>query len=90
MNNLTSMKKEFFICQCNNTEHQLVFNYFEDELGGDVYVEVHLVPASFWKRIKNAFKYIFGHKSRCGDFSEFIFKKEDADKLQIIVDYLKA
>ena len=52
MNNLTSMKKEFFICQCNNTEHQLVFNYFEDELGGDVYVEVHLVPTSFWKRIR--------------------------------------
>lgn len=45
---------------------------------------------SFWKRIKNAIKYIFGHRSIYGDFDEFIFKKEDANKLQAIVDYLKA
>lgn len=90
VNYLANMEKEFFICQCNNTEHQLVFNYFKDDIGGDVYVEVHLVPDSFWKRIKNAVKYIFGHRSKYGDFDEFIFKKEDANKLQEVVDYLKS
>lgn len=90
VNYLADMIKEFFICQCNNTEHQLVFKYFENDIGGDVYVEVHLVPDSFWNRIKNAIKYIFGYRSKYGDFDEFIFKKEDANKLQSVVDYLKA
>lgn len=90
VNYLADMESKFFICRCNNTEHQLVFNYFEDDIGGDVYVEVHLVPDSFWKRIKNAIKYIFGHRSKYGDFDEFIFKKEDANKLQEVVDYLKS
>lgn len=46
------MERKFFICQCNSIEHQLVFSYSKDEIGGDVYMEVHLVPDSFWKRIK--------------------------------------
>ena len=88
MNELENMEQEFFICQCNNAEHQLIFSYFKDDNFGDVYVTVHLVPDSFWKRIKNAIKYIFGYKSKYGDFDEFIFKKEDASKLQNVVNYL--
>lgn len=53
-------------------------------------MSIHLVSDSFWKRIWNAIKYIFGHCFIYGDFDEFIFKKEDANKLQAIVDYLKA
>lgn len=90
VNKLANMEQEFFICQCNSPEHQLIFTYFSDEIGGDVYVLVHLKPDSLWERIKNAIKYIFGYKSKYGDFDEFIFKKEDANKLQAVVDYLKA
>lgn len=35
-------------------------------------------------------KYICGHRSIYGDFDEFIFDVDDADRLQIIVDHLKA
>lgn len=89
MNELENMEQEFFICQCNNIEHQMVFRYFKDDDFGDVYVTIHLVPDSFWKRIKNAFKYIFGYKSKYGDFDEFILKPTDADRLQEIVNYLR-
>lgn len=79
---------EVFICKCYNTEHQLIFSYFTDEK--DVYVSVHLIPEyRIFKRIWNAIKYIFGHRSRYGHFDEFIFKPEDADKLQSIVNFLK-
>ena len=78
--------EELFICQCENTEHQLIFR----EIEGDVYVSIHLKTDSFWKRFKNGVKYIFGHKSRYGDFDEFIFKNEDAYKLQKIVEQLKS
>lgn len=90
VNKLADMEQEFFICRCNSSEHQLIFTYFSDEVDGDVYVSVHLKPDSFWKRIRNAIKYVFGYRSKYGDFDEFIFKKEDANKLQSVVDYLKA
>lgn len=80
------MSDELFICQCCNTEHQLIFSSIDDE----VYVSVHLRPGNFWYRLKNAFRYLLGKRSIYGDFDEFIFKKEDADRLQSIVDKLKS
>ena len=81
---------DLFICQCNNTEHQLTFSYFPKEKG-DVYVSIHLTPEyNIWRRIWMAIKYVFGYKCRYGYFDEFIFKKSDADKLQAVVNYLKA
>lgn len=84
-----SEKYELFICQCENTEHQLIFSY--DKELKCVYASVHLIPESnFWKRIKYAIKYIFGYRCKYGHFDEFIFKTEDTDKLQSIVNYLKS
>lgn len=79
---------ELFICECHNTEHQLIFSYFDDE-DDKVYVSVHLIPeCRIWKRIINAIKYIFGYRSRYGHFDEFIFQKKDAHKLVKIAKYL--
>ena len=82
---------ELFICQCHNTEHQLIFSYFPEDEDKDVYVSVHLIPeCRLWKRIWRAIRYIFGYRSRYGHFDEFIFKKSDALRLQKVVDYLKS
>lgn len=81
---------ELFICQCQNTEHQLIFSYFPDDNENEVYVSMHLIPDNFWKRLVNTVKYLFGHKSKYGDFDEFIFNNQDADKLQSIVNYLRS
>lgn len=86
--NPPKLNHELFICECNNTEHQLIFSYFTDEK--EVYVSIHLLPEySIWNRILAAIKYIFGYKCRNGNFDEFIFQKEDADKLQSIVNHLR-
>lgn len=83
------IEHELFICQCNNTEHQLIFSYFPDD--HDVFVSVHLTPElNIWKRIWIAIKYIFGYKCCYGHFDEFIFKKSDAGKLQKVVNFLKS
>ena len=85
------MKEELLICECSNAEHQLIFRYFEDEDWKEVYMTTHLSEYNnFWKRLKYAIKYVFGYKSKYGAFDEFILRKEDADKLQGIVDYLKS
>lgn len=80
---------ELFICQCHNTEHQLIISYDKD--WEDVFLSVHLIPENnIFKRIWTGIKYIFGHRSRYGHFDEFIFKKSDATRLQKVVDYLKS
>lgn len=85
------IRHELFICRCDSTEHQLIFSYFDDDLNERfVYCNVNLIPEqNIWKRIKNGIKYIFGYKSKYGQFDEFIFKKEDVHKLEEIVKYLK-
>lgn len=83
-------RNELFICSCNSVEHQLIFSYFDDEIGGNVYCTIHLLPErNVLKRFWNAMKYVFGHRSIYGDFDEFIFKTDDADRLQDVVNYLK-
>lgn len=83
------MKRETLICTCESLEHQAVFTYFENDQGGDVYLEIHLKPRNLFRRIINAVRYVFGHRSVYGDFDEMVINPEDVDKLERIVEYLK-
>lgn len=79
---------EIFICKCYNVEHQLVFTYNKD--WNEVFVSVHLNPEyRWWKRVWFAIKYIFGYRCMYGHFDEFIFNRDDTNKLQNIVNFLK-
>lgn len=82
---------EIILCKCHNSEHQIIFKWFDDEIiGGQVYVDILINPEyKWWKRIKEAIKYIFGYRSRYGMFDEFILDKKDVPKLEKIVEYLK-
>lgn len=83
-------QRETLICQCNSMEHQFSFVWWKDEdLGGEVYMEVHLTPFSFWQRLKNGIKYIFGYRSMYGDFDDIILRKEDVHKIERVVEFLK-
>ena len=47
-------QRETLNCQCHSIEHQVSFSWVEDtELEGEVYMEVHLKPLSFWRRLKH-------------------------------------
>jgi len=80
-------KTEIFVCDCSSREHQIVFEYdIDDNL---VYCNIHLYNYSFWTRFIQGIKYIFGYKCRFGHWDEFIWKVEDADKLEEIAKLLK-
>lgn len=83
------MERELFICSCENTEHQIVFSYFEDDDIHNVYATTYLSKKSFWKRLKYGIKYIFGYQSKYGAFDEFIFNSNDAERLEKVVEFLK-
>lgn len=80
--------KEILVCACHSVEHQVVISY--DEEDNQAYISIHLVPLySFWKRFVHGIKYIFGYRCKYGDFDEFLFKEEHAEKLQELVEKLK-
>lgn len=81
------MQTDILICQCFSPEHQILFHYdTEDKM---VFVQVHLNKLPFFKRLKYAFKYLFGYKSKYGAFSEFIIHPADAEKFEKVYLLLK-
>ena len=71
------MEEKLILCVCHSPEHQMIISY--DEEDNLAYAEIHLNPDTFFKRIKNAVKYIFGHRSIYGDFDEMIIDSTYAD-----------
>lgn len=80
---LSNLDREIFVCTCHSLEHQFTFNY-DPEIG--LYCEPHLSTSNnFIKRLIIGIKYIFGYKSKYGAWDEFIFKKEDLNKLNKLI-----
>ena len=76
------------LCNCSSCEHQLIVLWNDDD--NEVYVNVHLANYDgFLERLWHGLKYAFGYKSKYGAFDEIILRKEDADKLQRVVDKLR-
>lgn len=84
------MNRETFICECSSTEHQIIISMDgdEDPSMSMCYAHIFLTEYSFFKRLFYGLKYIFGYKCKYGHFEEFIFNREDAPKLQKVVDFL--
>lgn len=80
-------RREILVCECSSVEHQIVFNY--DEENERVYCSIHLVELPFWKRLKNGIKYIFGYQCKYGHFEEFILAKWHIKQLNKVVYFLK-
>ena len=76
--------KETIFCKCESYEHHLIFAHDEDSK--EVYVAVNLIPhKNILKRLWTAIKYVFGHKSRFGQYDEFLLKPEDLKKIAEIL-----
>lgn len=73
------IEQKILICQCQNPEHQLIVARDEDK---QVYFLIHLVPdRTFFNRVINGIKYIFGYRSKYGEFDEFLLAEQDKTKL---------
>ena len=81
------LKKEYFVCECHSDEHMINFWYDEDD--NELHIGVHLYQPKFWDRVKIAVKYIFGYRSKYGEWDDFLVKPEDADKIKSCLEKLK-
>lgn len=74
--------EELYKCECSSNEHMFIINLDEDNPDNKIiYIHLHLTNVSFLKRLKNAFKYIFGYKCKYGCFEEIIINKNDKQRL---------
>jgi len=83
------MKDEIIICECSSAEHQMVLHFDDDkDLGRQVFVEMHLVPLVWYKRLWLGIKYIFGYKCKYGNFEEAILSPKHARQVYDIYRFL--
>ena len=78
------MERELFVCECEDVNHQFIITYFDgDVFNNEICIEVHLSDVGLWNRIKYAFHYVLGKRSRysSGAFGEVLLNKEDTAKL---------
>lgn len=68
------MEHELFVCNCNDVSHQFIITCFDDDF---ITIETHLSNNGLWNRIKYAFCYILGKRSRYngGAFGEVLLNK---------------
>lgn len=72
------MSSTLYTCACASAEHILILN---DEFSDYLYLQIHLAPQPFFKRLVNGVRYIFGGRSKYGDFDEIIFTPGSALEL---------
>ena len=71
-------------CHCQDTEHMAVMTYYEPvkEDDKEIYFHFHLAQHGFFRRLKEAIKYIFGYKCRYGMYDELLLTDRSIYKLQ--------
>lgn len=86
------LEHELFICDCEDLSHQFVITYCNDTDDPSISVSVKLTTWLAWyKRLWVAIKYIFKPTTcRFGEYDEIILKPSDAERLQVVVNKLKA
>jgi len=78
--NENNLVREIFVCECHSLDHQFAI-WYDDELN-QINIEPHLsTNKNFLKRIAHGIKYMFGYKSRYGDWDSTIINNDDIPKL---------
>lgn len=77
----------FVLCDCKNPEHQLVLTADVDkEWGSFISVETHLTTyRNIFKRVWVAVKYVFGHRSKYGEWDDVLIDPTEAERIR---DYI--
>ena len=84
------MEDRILICECSSAEHQMVLRFDDDkDLGRQVFVEIHLVPDVWYKRLWHGIKYIFGYKCCYGNFEEIILSPKHARQVYELYRFLR-
>ena len=83
--------RDYFDCCCIGCDNIFKLTYFNDACPEDpdyIYASVHLKAKPFFKRLTHAVKYLFGFRSKYGDFDEILIDHDSAKRLaKLCTDY---
>ena len=85
-----NMSPSLLLCECFSPEHQVVI--YKDESDGNKQISLcfHLVTyKNIFKRIWVAIKYIFGYKSKYGEWDSVIITKRNYLPLKESVEFIE-
>ena len=71
------MKRTLYLCRCGSIQHSFVIAADNE----DLFLEIHLAPLPFWKRVAHAVQYLCGKRSVFGDFEEILLEPAEALEL---------
>jgi hypothetical protein len=83
--------RKIIICDCGSIEHQLAVYKDSDFPDGnkEVIISIHLNSYDgFLKRLWIATKYLFGYKSKYGNWDEIIITKDNYGPLKDAMEFL--
>ena len=83
------MNKEehFVICDCGDVDHMFVLSYYPEDEPPLLILSAHLNPSRPWyRRIWRAVTYIFGVRSKYGDFDEVLI--DDRKKVRELEEFV--
>lgn len=76
--------KQYIECDCGDFDHIFRITYWKDD-PDFIYLSVHLRQQTFLRRLWHAIKYVFGYRSKYGDFDEFLLNPKDAEKFKEVL-----
>lgn len=85
------MNKEelFVICSCGDMDHMFVLTCYPEDEPPELVLSIHLNPHRPWyRRIWRAITYIFGVRSKYGDFDEVLI--DDRKKVRELGEFVNA
>ena len=88
----TKDDKIVLLCECGDVSDQIIMRWFcnlEPDDEQDVYVSFFLRKLPFFKRVVLGLKYIFGYRSKYGEFGEVIIRPEDYTDVERVAETLK-
>lgn len=74
------MEHRYLECDCEDGEHVLRLSWFDDDRDM-IYVCCYIKKERWYKRIWVGIKYIFGYRSKYGEFGEFLWRPNTVRKL---------
>lgn len=83
-------ERHYFDCVCKSEEHLVSFSLYNEDGIKELYLTTHLSQENnIFQRAWLAVKYIFGYRSRYGNFGTWVLAEEDVDELMELLTKYK-
>lgn len=78
-------RTEYYECQCHSPDHTFSWTWWHDD-NDSLNMNIHLSNGTFFKRLKDGVKYIFGYRCLYGHFDETLINRDTAKRMVVMLN----